>query len=292
MESSAGGASAAFTWDPAQYAAFAAQRARPFHDLVARVRAPSPRVVVDLGCGPGALTRTLAERWPDAQVVGLDDSPEMLERARASLAEPGASANLRFERADAAAWSPGPDVDVVVSNAMLQWIPEHPDLIRRWLRQLPPGAWFAAQVPRSHDQPSHAALAELIREPLFAPALAGIATTDTVREPGCYARLLLEAGWEADVWEALYQQVLPGEDPIPAWTSGAALRPALQALARWDAEHHAAEGAGLLEHFTDRYRAAMRAAYPPVAGAAAPDGGPLTLFPFRRLFLVGRRPGE
>ena len=89
-----------FTWDPAQYEGFAEHRARPFHDLVGRVRAEAPRVVVDLGCGPGTLTRTLAERWPDAEVIGLDDSPAMLERAREQAARTGAPANLRFEAVD------------------------------------------------------------------------------------------------------------------------------------------------------------------------------------------------
>ncbi|GAA3796321.1 methyltransferase domain-containing protein [Micrococcus endophyticus] len=284
--------SAGFTWDPARYEGFAEHRARPFHDLVARVDAESPRVVVDLGCGPGTLTRTLAARWPDAEVLGLDDSTAMLERARAGLAEPGAPQNLRFERVDASQWRPDALVDVVVSNAMLQWIPTHRRLIRRWLGDLRPGAWFAAQIPRPYQQPSHTAIVELAEDPAFSEALHGVETTRTVAPPEEYTRLFLEAGWSPQVWETEYQQVLTGEDPVFRWTSGAALRPSLQALARWDAEEDAAEGAGLQELFVARYRRAMAQAYPPVPGVTDADGGPLTIYPSRRLFVVGRRPGE
>ncbi|AWD24096.1 methyltransferase domain-containing protein [Micrococcus luteus] len=279
-----------FTWDPAQYEGFAEHRARPFHDLVGRVRAEAPRVVVDLGCGPGTLTRTLAERWPDAEVIGLDDSPAMLERAREQAARTGAPANLRFEAVDASQWRPSGATDVVVSNAMLQWIPTHRRLIRRWLGDLTPGAWFAAQIPRPYEQPSHAAIVALAEDPAFSEPLHGVATTRTVAPPEEYTRLFLEAGWSPVVWETEYQQVLTGEDPVFRWTSGAALRPSLQALARWDAEEGAAEGAGLLEAFVDRYRAAMREAYPPVPGVTADDGGPVTIFPARRLFMAGQKP--
>ncbi|MDY6054453.1 methyltransferase domain-containing protein [Micrococcus sp.] len=290
-EEPTGRESGGFTWDPARYEGFAEHRARPFHDLVGRIRAEAPRVVVDLGCGPGSLTRTLAERWPEAEVIGLDDSPAMLETARASLEEPGAPANLRFDRVNASVWRPGAEIDVVVSNAMLQWIPTHRRLIRRWLGDLAPGAWFAAQIPRPYQQPSHAAILALAEDPVFSEALHGVESTRTVAPPEEYTRLFLEAGWAPVVWETEYQQVLTGEDPVYRWTSGAALRPSLQALARWDAEEAAAEGAGLLEHFVARYKALMREAYPPVPGVAAHDGGPLTIFPSRRLFMVGRKPG-
>lgn len=287
---STGRESAGFTWDPQRYEGFAEHRARPFHDLVARVGADDPRVVVDLGCGPGALTRTLAQRWPEAQIVGLDDSPAMLERARAGLEGPDAPENVRFERVDASQWRPDGTVDVVVSNAMLQWIPTHRRLIRRWLGDLRPGAWFAAQIPRPYQQPSHAAIVDLAEDPVFSEALHGVETTRTVAPPGEYTRLFLEAGWAPVVWETEYQQVLTGEDPVYRWTSGAALRPSLQALARWDAEEGAAEGAGLLELFVERYKTLMREAYPPVPGVTDDDGGPLTVFPARRLFMVGQKP--
>src|SRR5688500_18218232 len=111
-------------WDPGQYLAFADHRSRPFHELVARVGATSPRRVVDLGCGPGNLTESLAARWPSAVVEALDSSPEMVAEARAR----GVDARV----GDVASWEPAPDTDVVVTNAVLQWVPGHEDLLRGW----------------------------------------------------------------------------------------------------------------------------------------------------------------
>src|SRR5437016_5421725 len=111
-------------WDPSVYLAFADQRGRPFHDLIARIGADDPRRVVDLGCGPGNYTELLAARWPGAIVEALDSSPEMVAAAR----ERGLVARV----GDVTDWKPEPDTDVVVSNAVLQWVPGHADLLRRW----------------------------------------------------------------------------------------------------------------------------------------------------------------
>src|SRR4051812_619377 len=110
------------SWDPAQYELFAAERARPFHDLVAQIPTAAPKHVVDLGCGPGTVTATLADRWPGAHVYGLDSSPDMITVAE-RLARPG---RLEFGLGDVARWHPDPGtVDVIVSNAALQWVPDH-----------------------------------------------------------------------------------------------------------------------------------------------------------------------
>src|SRR5262245_31056343 len=113
-------------WNPATYLQFAAERSRPFVELVARVGATDPRRVVDLGCGPGQLTATLAQRWPDATVSGLDSSPEMIEAAREHAGD-----RVRFEVRDLQEWEPVGLVDVIVSNATLQWVPDHRALIPR-----------------------------------------------------------------------------------------------------------------------------------------------------------------
>jgi trans-aconitate 2-methyltransferase len=121
-------------WDPTQYGRYADERGRPFHDLLARVGAERPRRVVDVGCGSGALTALLAERWPEAAVEGFDSSPEMI-----SAADPSGRATLRVD--DATTWSMPADTDVVVCNAVLQWVPTHRDLIHRWATALPPAGW-------------------------------------------------------------------------------------------------------------------------------------------------------
>ena len=116
-------------WDPAVYRRYGAERARPFFDLVAQVGAERPRAVVDLGCGPGDLTLSLAERWPGARLTGIDSSPEMVEKAS------GSSEAASFRLLDVRTWQPEDDVDVLVTNATLQWIPEHRDLLARWARE-------------------------------------------------------------------------------------------------------------------------------------------------------------
>jgi trans-aconitate 2-methyltransferase len=251
-------------WDPEQYGRFAGERDRPFLDLVARVGAIAPRRVVDLGCGPGALTGLLAKRWPDAPIEGIDSSPEMIAGASA----PG----VTFRVGDIESWQPSPDTDVVVSNAAFQWVPSHRSLLRDWAVALPSGAWLAWQVPGNFDSPSHALMRSLAESPRWKDRLGGVLRhDDPVDSPSEYATLLLDLGWDADAWETTYVHVLPGADPVLEWVRGTGLRPILAVLT--DAERIAFEAS-----FAEQ----LRDAYPP--GRAG------TLFPFRRIFCVGHKP--
>ncbi|RAY14307.1 trans-aconitate 2-methyltransferase [Actinomadura craniellae] len=253
-------------WDPVQYAVFEDERGRPFAELLARVTpARPPRTVVDLGCGDGGLTATLAGRWPGAAVTGLDSSAEMIARARP---EPG----LDFTVGDIAGWHPDEPVDVIVSNAALHWVPGHAGMLPRWFGALAPGGVLAFQVPGNHAAPSHALLRELTEAPRWRDRLAGTVARRPVLDPAGYLDLLAPLGARVDAWETTYAQVLPGPDPVLEWVKGTALRPVLAALDEAAAGDFLAEYAGLL-----------REAYPP-----APHG---TVFPFRRIFVVaGRSP--
>ncbi|MDQ0756532.1 trans-aconitate 2-methyltransferase [Arthrobacter sp. B3I4] len=255
-------------WDPAKYVQFGNYRDRPFFDLTGRVHAEAPGRVVDLGCGPGNLTATLAARWPDAAVQGLDSSAEMLEKAGRL-----AAGNLSFGAADIAAWMPAPDTDVVVTNAALQWVPGHRELLPRWLEALRPDAWFALQVPGNFSAPSHSLMRGLADSDEWAGRLAGVLRHDgAVAEPADYLALMLDAGCEADAWETTYLQLLPGRDPVLEWVRGTGLRPVLAALSAEEAERFEADYARLLTE-----------AYPPGAHG--------TVFPFRRIFAVARKRG-
>ena len=258
-------------WDPAVYLRFGDERGRPFADLLARVGARRPRAVVDLGCGPGTLTATLAERWPEARVTGLDTAPEMVAKARAS------GVPARFEVADVRDWRPEPDVDVAVCNAVLQWVPDHTALLARWAAALPPGAWLAVQVPGNYDAPSHRALRALAADPAWGGELAAATGPRQVPGPDTYARLLISAGCAVDVWETTYVHLLPApsgeptEHPVLRWMEGTALRPVRAALGdgpRWSAFRRA-----LGDRLAEAY---------PVTGE-----GPV-YFPFRRVFAVAR----
>lgn len=256
-------------WHPATYLRFAGERARPFADLLGRVRAGEPRIVVDLGCGEGALTASLAHRWPRARVTGIDSSPGMLAAAGAH-AVPG---RVTFAAGDLRTWTADEPVDLLVCNAVLHWVPGHAELLGRWAGQLAPGGELAVQVPGNFRAPTHALLADLCRSPRWADRLAGTAPpADAVLEPEGYLAVLESAELDADVWETTYLHVLSGADPVLGWVRSTILRPVLALLDE-------ADGAQL----TDAYAAALRAAYPP-----RPDG--TTVLPFRRIFAIGRHP--
>ncbi|WP_020416639.1 trans-aconitate 2-methyltransferase [Amycolatopsis sp. ATCC 39116] len=249
-------------WDPAKYLDYADLRGRPFYDLIGRIDAAEPRRVVDLGCGPGNLTLSLASRWPGAKLEALDSSPEMVEAARA--------AGLDARVADVREWSPEPDTDVVVTNAVLQWVPEHRSLLRRWVGELPSGAWFAMQVPGNMDSPSHTLVREVAARPEWSARVGGLRGVDAVDTPAEYAELFADAGCSVDAWETTYVQRLSGPDAVLEWITGTALRPVRAALDDDEWQRFRAELAPLLNE-----------AYPPRA-----DG--TTWFPFRRVFAVAR----
>jgi trans-aconitate 2-methyltransferase len=251
-------------WDPTVYHRFGNERSRPFHDLLARVGAEQPRAVTDLGCGPGELTAGLAERWPGARITGLDSSPEMIGKARAL------GAPVEFSVADVHDWQPAADTDVVVTNAVLQWVPDHRALIERWVRALPSGAWFGMQVPGNFDAPSHRALRALARTDPFADAVGEIVREAPVDDAAGYAALLTGLGAAVDAWETTYVHLLPAtgpEHPVLRWMEGTALRPVKAALAEpaW-------------RDFRAALGATLAAAYPASNGYVA--------FPFRRIFVV------
>ncbi|MFP5371065.1 MAG: trans-aconitate 2-methyltransferase [Actinomycetes bacterium] len=262
-------ASASAAWDPVRYLRFAGERARPFAELVARLTAESPATVVDLGCGEGALTASLSQRWPGARITGVDSSAPMLDAA-AAHAVPG---RVEFTIGDVRDWQPREPVDVLVSNAVLHWVPGHEELLARWAGRLSPGGELAVQVPGNFRAPTHTLLADLCRSPRWATRLADAGpSTDAVLDPAGYYDVLTAAGLAADVWETTYLHVLSGPDPVLGWVGSTQLRPVLAQLD---------EGEG--EEFTAAYAAALRKAYPP-----RPDG--TTLLPFRRIFAVGTRP--
>lgn len=253
-------------WDPGKYLTFADHRGRPFHELVNRIDAPAPRRVMDLGCGPGNLTALLPNRWPGAVIEAVDSSPEMVAAARAN----GVDARI----GDVTDWMPGPDTDVVISNAVLQWVPGHVDLLRKWARALPSGAWLAMQMPGNLGAPSHELIRELSASAGWRDRLGDtdVRSIDLVGNPRDYADLLTDEGCLVDAWETTYLQRMEGPDPVLEWVTGTALRPIRAKLAD---EGWAAFRAELAPR--------LRAAYP-----RRPDG--VTWFDFRRVFVVARTP--
>ena len=243
------------TWNPAQYLKFADTRTRAASDLLARVPLASPGSVVDLGCGPGNSTELLVRRWPQARIIGVDSSPEMLTAARAAMPE------ISWVEGDVATYAPEAPVDLLFANAVLHWLPDHEALLPRLMSCLAPGGALAVQMPMNFDAPAY----RLIRE------LAGTPATSDWRPPlapEAYYRILAPDAASVDLWETEYQQVMGGVDDILEWAKGTVLLPYLQGLDE-------GEAASLLS----RYREGLAELYP-----AQPDGQ--VLFPFKRLFFI------
>ena len=261
------------TWSAKQYATFEDERTRPARDLLAALPAVNARVAVDIGCGPGNSTELLAARFPNATVSGLDSSADMIVAARKRL--PG----VRFEVADIQAWvnsdaegGPGP-IDVILANAVLQWVPDHAVLFPMLVATLARGGSLAVQMPDNLDEPAHRLMRELASVAPWSNKLAAAAGARVPIEGAeWYYNLLRSSCSRLDVWRTTYYHPLAGgENAIVEWFKGSGLRPFLDPL---DEGERAA--------YLMRYSAAVNRAYP-----ALSDG--TVLLPFPRLFIVAIR---
>ena len=254
------------SWDPQQYQRFRAERERPFFDLLSMVTPrPAPRVV-DLGCGTGALTAEAHQRLGAARTLGIDSSAAML--ATCPTAEGLSFAQQRIEELAAATEHTGA-FDVVLANASLQWVPDHPALLARLFALLAPGGQLAVQMPANFAHPSHTIAERLGRDAEFAPTL-GAERVVPVLAPERYAELLFALGASRQrVHLEVYAHVLPGRDDVVEWVKGT--------LLTWYQERLPAEG---FARFLARYRAELT--------AALPDARPY-LYAFPRIFLLAER---
>ena len=256
-------------WNPGLYRRFEEERTRPARDLLAQVALDEPLRVFDLGCGPGNSTELLAGRWPEARIVGTDNSEAMLASARERLP------TLRFERSDIATWRPAEPAHLIYSNATLQWLGDHPALFPRLFGSLAPGGVLAVQMPDNLDQPSHLAMREVAALPAYATAI-GDATSARSRilSPSGYYDLVAGEAASVDIWRTTYHHPMPSATAIVDWLRSTGLRPFLDRL-----------GDDQRARFLADYEERIAAAYP-----ARSDG--LHLLAFPRLFIVARRKAE
>lgn len=254
-------------WHAKQYVLFENERTRPVRDLLAAVPATDARVAVDLGCGPGNSTGTLAAHLPGAVVSGLDSSPDMIDAARKRLPQ------FQFDVSDLTTWdAPGP-YDVILANAVLQWVPDHERLFPSLVARLAPGGSLAVQMPDNLDEPAHRLLRDIAANGPWAQRLKGVERT-LRHDAGWYYALLQPLCARVDVWRTVYHHPLAGgADAVVEWFKGSALRPFLAELD---------ENGGEQAEFLQRYRDAIELAYPALA-----DG--TVLLPFPRLFIVATR---
>lgn len=251
------------SWDEKQYLKFADERTRPARELLARVPLAAPRFTVDLGCGPGNSTTLLRQRWPQARVCGVDNSPAMLARARQDLPD------LEWVEADIANWVPDTVPDLIFANASLQWLPDHATLMPRLFGLLAPGGVLAVQMPDNFDEPSHAWMRQLPGP--WTTLLSSVRQGPRVLRAAEYYDLLAPQAGAVDIWGTRYEHVMADAAAIVEWVKGTGLRPYLEALP-----------AEMRDAYETAYRTAIDQAYPLRA-----DGG--RLFSFPRLFLVVQR---
>jgi trans-aconitate 2-methyltransferase len=249
-------------WDPKTYLAYGAERTRPAADLLARVPVNAPNRVADLGCGPGNSTALLRARWPDAEIDGIDSSPEMLKDAQAS------GVDARFLERDIATWNPAEPYDVIYSNAALQWVVGHETLLPRLLSFVREGGVLAVQVPRNFDEACHRLIREAIGDPRWRDCLKGVRDWWNVLEPEAYYDMFSSKARRIDLWETRYFHILEGKDAVFNWMMGTGLRPFAAAL----------EGR-TKQDFLEHCRNLLSKAAP-----QRPDGK--TIYRFLRLFFV------
>jgi len=266
-QSAASDEPAANDWDTALYLKFENERTQPARDLLARVRLNARRIV-DLGCGPGTSTQLLAARYPDAEIIGVDDSEQMLAAAGARLPA------IAFHKREIGAWRPSVRPDLIFANAALQWLPNHHELVPRLMSFLAEGGCLAIQMPDNRQEPSHALMRMVAADGPWADRLVPVAKTrGLIGIYSDYYAWLEPLSAQVEIWQTTYVHPLPGVGAVVDWFRGSALRPFLNPLDECEREQ-----------FIARYMTDLADAYPD-----EPDGRLLFLYP--RLFVVAVKPG-
>jgi trans-aconitate 2-methyltransferase len=254
------------TWNPDLYLKFEEERTQPARDLVARIQLHSPKRIVDLGCGPGNSTRVLRARWPEADILGMDSSAGMIEKARRS------NPHGKWLQADIRAWNPGEMFDVVFSNATLQWIMDHDALIPRLFGWVRPGGALAVQLPSNQEAPLHKALIRVSRRDEWKARTDGCAGLIVYQSPEFYYGILSGLTPYVHLWKAVYYHVLENHQGLIDWYSSTGMKTYLERLP--EESQKDAFRAQVLEECRDSYLLQR-------------DGR--ILYPFERLFFIAYR---
>ena len=255
-------------WSASQYLKFEAERTRPARDLLAQVPLTSPRRVVDLGCGPGNSTELLVKHFPTANIMGLDSSPDMVEKARARLP------NLEFTLGDLASFEQKEPADLLYSNALYQWVPyeERIQIFTRLIESQRSGGVFAFQVPDNSNEPSHQAMREVADQGPWSGTLHRVTTLrKAFQSPEELYDNLRPLCSEINIWHTHYHHILEDHKAIVEWVKGTGLRPYIDPLSPLERKA-----------FMDEYLKRVEQAYPRLV-----DGKVCLRYP--RLFLVAVR---
>jgi trans-aconitate 2-methyltransferase len=254
-------------WDPDQYLQFRQERTRPSIDLAARIPMDDPRTIIDIGCGPGNSTQVLLRRWPHAEIVGVDKSEKMIERARRDYPQ------QKWVVGDASTFEPGSSFDIVFSNAAIQWIPQHDILLERLFRMLNENGVLAVQVPQNQESPLFRAILRVSESGTWSRYTKGREAAITYHSASYYYNQLASYTKDIALWETVYYHVMNSPEDLIEWYKGTAMRPFLDSLPTDESR----------QEFTSEILTDCRAAYPP-------QGDGKILYPFKRLFFLARKP--
>lgn len=254
--------SSTYAWDPKSYLQFEDHRTRPAAELIARIKLKAPKEIYDLGCGPGNSTSLLRRRWPNAEITGVDSSEDMLLGAK------DLDIGARWQLENIEVWKPKTKPHLIFSNAALQWLGNHEALFSRLLGFLKPGGVLAVQMPRAFASPSHAVIQQAVEDGPWSDRLKHVRPFRPMAQSEDYYDMLADKAASIDIWETEYVHVLTGEDAVFSWLSATALLPFVSEL-------KGRERSG----FVARCRRELGAVY-------RPRDDNVTLFPFRRLFIV------
>jgi trans-aconitate 2-methyltransferase len=255
-------------WDANLYLKFSGQRARPATDLIAQIELEAPRRIIDLGCGTGNSTEQLHQRWPQAELIGLDSSSEMLSQARASHPD------WKWIESGVEQWAPTSTFDLIFSNSCLHWVADHAALFPRLLSHMAPGGALAVQMPNSYHLPAHT----LMREVAQAPGLPWAGTLPPAEERynvqpvDFYYHTLRKLAGRLNIWQTEYLQIMDGPQAVVDWVRSTAMRAYTERLPN-DEQRRLFEKL-CLERFQEAYPA---------------DDQGKTLFPYRRMFIIAYR---
>ena len=250
-------------WKPDLYLKFEKQRTQPAIDLALRIDISAPKRIIDIGCGPGNSTIALKNRWPNADITGLDSSPAMIAQASKEYSD------INWFCADAAGDLSGLGrFDVVFSNAVIQWIPHHEELLPNLYSLLNSGGVLAVQVPNTTRMAVHLTLQSLVKSEKWRKRFLDVDTHSVYSAP-YYYDIVSKLSDHVDLWETNYYHVMESHRSIVQWYSSTGLRPYLNRL----------ESASDQTDFLDEFENALKAAYP-----VQEDG--VVLFPFTRIFFL------
>ena len=253
-------------WNAAHYLKYGDERTRAAADLAARIELDAPKTIADLGCGPGNSTQILWTRWPHCDVLGVDNSSEMIETAKQSFPE------QNWLLADLSDWTPANRMDLIYSNAALQWLPNHDVLIRHLFTMVAPGGALAFQIPSATYATVRKLIHDISRDSTWTERMDGPRNALTMEDPSFYYDALVAGATRLDIWETEYNHVLDSKESIVDWIESTGLRPFLAALDD-DNECNA--------FLTELHRRVS------VAYESRADGK--VLFPFRRIFVIAYR---